>query len=161
MPFLTWLQDSPLGIWVAESIWGYPVVLACHAVGMAAVAGTVVMISLRILGFARVVPITLFARLSVVAWAGLALNVITGLALFTGDPVRFYYHPVFWIKISLITLGAVSVWLMVRELRKAASAPSDSPGMPAWTKPVAGFSMAFWTGVIIAGRLIAYIEFGP
>ena len=102
MHFLIWLQDSALGTWVAGSIWGYPVILACHAVGMAAVAGTVVMINLRILGFARNVPITLFSRLSVIAWAGLVLNILTGLALFSGDPVKFFYHPVFWIKFRLL-----------------------------------------------------------
>ena len=99
MNFLIWLQDSALGTWVAGSIWGYPIVLACHALGMAVVAGTVTMICIRILGFARAVPLTLFARLPAVAWAGLVLNIVTGLALFSGDPVKFFYHPVFWIKI--------------------------------------------------------------
>ena len=93
---------------------GYPTVLSCHAVGMAVVTGTVTMICIRILGFARAVPFTLFARLSAIDWAGLVLNVVTGLALFSGDPVKFFYHPVFWIKISHITLGAVSLWLVVR-----------------------------------------------
>ena len=160
MNFLTWLQDSALGTWVAGSIWGYPIVLACHAVGMAVVAGTVTMICLRILGFARNVSLTMFARLSTIAWAGLILNVVTGLALFSGDPVKFFYHPVFWIKISLITLGAVSLWMLVRALREAESAAAESTGMSASAKLVAGCSLAFWAGVIIAGRLIAYIEFG-
>ena len=160
MNFLIWLQDSALGTWVAGSIWGYPIILACHAVGMAAVAGTIVMINLRILGFARSVPVTLFSRLSAIAWAGLVLNVLTGLALFTGDPVKFFHHPVFWIKMSLVILGAVSVLAIVPELRKAASAPAGSPEIPPGAKLVAGFSLAFWAGAIIAGRLIAYFEFG-
>ncbi|MDE0512787.1 MAG: DUF2214 domain-containing protein [Gammaproteobacteria bacterium] len=160
MDYLTWLQDSALGTWVAGSIWGYPIVLACHALGMAVVAGTVTMICIRILGFARAVPLTLFARLSAIAWAGLVLNVVTGLALFSGDPVKFFYHPVFWIKLSLITLGAVSLWLVVRALRNAGAMPEAGSETPAGAKLVAGCSLAFWAGAIIAGRLIAYIEFG-
>ena len=160
MEYLTWLQDSALGTWVAGSIWGYPIVLSCHAVGMAVVAGTVTMICLRILGFARAVPLTMFSRLSATAWAGLVLNVVTGLALFSGDPVKFFYHFVFWIKIALITLGAASLWMLVRALRETASVPGDGSGMPAGAKLVAGCSLVFWAGVIIAGRLIAYIEFG-
>ena len=105
MNFLIWLQDSALGTWVAGSIWGYPIVLACHALGMAVVAGTVTMICVRILGFARAVPLTLFARLSAVAWAGLVLNIVTGLALFSGDPVKFFYHPVFWIQVIVYYNG--------------------------------------------------------
>ena len=160
MDYLTWLQDSALGTWVAGSIWGYPIVLACHALGMAVVAGTVTMICIRILGFARAVPLTLFARLSAIAWAGLVLNIVTGLALFSGDPVKFFYHPVFWIKISLITMGAVLLWLVVRALRNAAAMPEAGPDTPAGAKLVAGCSLAFWAGAIIDGRLIAYIEFG-
>ena len=160
MNFLIWLQDGALGTWVAGSIWGYPVILACHAVGMAVVAGTVVMINIRVLGFARKVPVTLFDKLSVIAWAGLALNVVTGLALFSGDPVKFFYHPVFWIKLSLITMGAASLWLVVRALRNTPAMPEAGSETPAGAKLVAGCSLAFWAGAIIAGRLIAYIEFG-
>ena len=160
MNILIWLQDSALGVWVAESIWGYPIVLACHAVGMALVAGTVTMTGLRILGFARAMPLTLFARLSAFGWVGLVLNVVTGLALFSGDPVKFFYHPVFWIKIALITLGALSLWLVFQALLKSAVTQEDGCGMPAGAKLVAGGSLAFWAGAIIAGRLIAYIEVG-
>ena len=160
MNFLTWLQDSALGTWVAGSIWGYPIVLSCHALGMAVVAGTVTMICIRILGFAGAVSLTLFARLSAIAWGGLALNLVTGLALFSGDPVKFFYHPLFWTKLLLITLGAVSLRLVVRALRETAPAPEDNTVMPARTRLVAGCSLVFWAGAIIAGRLIAYIEFG-
>ena len=56
-------------------------------------------------------PSHFLIKLSVITWAGLALNVLTGLALFSGDPVKFFYHPVFRIKILLIILGATSIWL--------------------------------------------------
>lgn len=158
MNFLIWLQESALGTWVAESIWGYPIVLACHAIGMAVVVGTVVMINLRVLGFARKVVVTLFDKLSVITWAGLALNVLTGLALFSGDPVKFFYHPVFRIKISLIVVGVLSTWLLLREIRGTAPSPANMHEMPARTKWIAGFSLAFWSSAIVAGRLIAYIE---
>lgn len=158
MNFLIWLQDSALGIWVAGSIWGYPVVLSCHALGMAVVAGTVAMLCLRILGFASAVPITFITRLSAVAWAGLVLNVVTGLMLFSGDPVKFFYHLVFWIKIALIVMGAVSLWLLLGALRGAATQAGGE--LPARVKQIAGCALALWAGVIIAGRLIAYIEFG-
>ena len=158
MNFLIWLQDSALGAWVAESIWGYPIVLACHAVGMAVVAGTVVMLNLRVLGFARNVHVTLFNKLSVITWAGLALNVATGLALFSGDPVKFFYHPVFRIKISLIALGVLTIWFVLQAIRDSARLPAGAFEVPAKVKVAAGFSLLFWSCAIIAGRLIAYID---
>ena len=158
MDFLIWLEDSTVGIWVAKSIWGYPVVLSSHAVGMAIVVGTVMMINFRILGFARNVPITLFANLSVIAWIGVALNFLSGLALFSGDPTKFFYHPVFWIKISLITFGALSVWLALRIIGGITRSTKDMLEAPVKAKVLAGISAVFWPAAIIAGRLIAYIE---
>ena len=158
MNVLIWIQDSALGTWVAGSIWGYPIVLASHALGMAVVVGTVVMINLRVLGFARNVPVTFFDKLSVITWAGLALNVLTGLALFSGDPVKFFYHPVFRIKILLIILGATSIWLVLQAMRGAPGSPAGTPDMPTRAKVTAGISLALWSCAIIAGRLIAYVE---
>lgn len=66
MNFLIRLQDSALGSWVAGSIWGYPTVLSCHAVGMAVVTGTVTMICNHSRGLVRAVPFTLFPRLSAI-----------------------------------------------------------------------------------------------
>ena len=159
MDFLIWLENTALGLWVAQSIWGYPIVLSSHAVGMAIVVGTVVMISLRLLGFARDMPITSFNNLSVVAGAGVLLNVLSGLALFSGDPTKFFYHPVFWIKILLIILGVLSVWWALRIARLTRDVSTGKLEVPVDAKVFAFLSLVFWPGAIIAGRLIAYMEF--
>ena len=158
MNFLIWLQDSVVGTWVAKSVWVYPIVLSSHAVGMALVVGTVMMINIRILGFARNIPITLFENLSVIAWIGVTLNLLSGLALFSGDPTKFFYHPVFWIKISLIILGALSMWSALRIIRTTTWSLADTLEAPASAKVLAGLSVVFWPCAIIAGRLIAYID---
>lgn len=159
MDFLIWLENTALGLWVAQSIWGYPIVLSSHAVGMAIIVGTVVMISLRLLGFARDMPITSFNNLSVVAGAGVLLNVLSGLALFSGDPTKFFYHPMFWIKILLIILGALSVWWALRIARRTGDVSTGKLEVPLDAKVFAFLSLVFWPGAIIAGRLIAYMEF--
>lgn len=151
--FLTWLENSALGIWMAESLWGYPLVLSSHAIGMAIVVGTVVMIDLRVLGYAPQVSIQSFKRLFAIAWFGVVLNVCSGLALFCADPMHFFYHPVFWIKLGLILLGAVSVYLLLRS-----TMGEGQPAISRQAKMVAGLSLIFWFSAIIAGRLIAYVE---
>ena len=156
MNFLYWLEESALGVWVAQS-WGYPLVLSCHAVGMSIVVGTVIMINLRLLGFARDVPLTLFTELARITWIGVILNVLSGLALFSGNPVKFFFHPVFWIKISLIVLGGLSSWWGLRCVR-AANFDDTVLESANRIKIIAGFSLLFWSGAIVAGRLIAYFK---
>jgi hypothetical protein len=154
MDLLTWLQESPLG-WVAESAWGYPIVLSAHAVGMGIVVGTVTMICLRLLGFATKVPIRSLEKMSSVAWLGVAVNVSSGVFLFAGDPTKFFFHRVFWTKIALIVLGALSVWQLLRTVR-ALPAESLEVAVPLNARRIAACSLALWMGALVAGRLIAY-----
>ena len=150
MEFLTWLEGSALGLWVRESLWGYPIVLSSHAVGMAIVVGMVAMIDIRVLGFARKIPISSFKSLFTLTWAGFALNFTSGCMLFTGDATKFFYSNTFRIKIILIVLGMISVWRLLR-------AVSDTGDASARAKSIATFSLLCWFGAIIAGRLVAYL----
>lgn len=156
MNFLYWLEESAIGVWVAQS-WGYPLVLSGHAVGMAIVVGTVLMFNLRLLGFSPNVPLTLFRNLVRITWVGVVINILSGLALFSGNPLKFFFHPVFWIKISLIVLGGLSVWWGLRSVRNA-GLDHNQLGSTSRTKIVAAFSIVFWLGAIVAGRLIAYFK---
>jgi hypothetical protein len=155
MQFLQWLEGSLLGLWVRESDWGYPIVLSAHAVGMAVVVGTVLMFSMRTLGYANELPLSWFDRLFTVAWSGFALNLLSGLCLFAGDPVKFLFHPAFQIKIALIIAGGVSIWIMGRRLNEPGRVSGSEISFG--TRAVAGLSIVFWLGAIVAGRLIAYI----
>ena len=50
MSFLQWLETSALAEWVAASLWGYPITLTSHGVGLAIVVGIIFMLSFRLLG---------------------------------------------------------------------------------------------------------------
>ena len=154
MAFLLWLQETGLARYVQEDPWGYPIVLSCHAVGMALLAGVVLMIDLRLLGFGRGVPLVYLRKLLGIAWAGLILNLISGLMLFTADAVSHYQNIAFRIKILLLIAGAIVTFLISR--RVFAPAAPDPSGESAATRAIAAISAVVWVGVIVAGRLIAY-----
>ena len=156
MDFLYWLEETALGVWVAQS-WGYPLVLSTHAVGMSIVVGIVFMINLRLLGFSSAVPFSLLQSLSRIMLAGIVLNIASGLALFCGNPVKFFFHPVFWTKISLIILGGLSLWWALSVSRERSS-NSNTLIISNKGKALAALSLALWLGAIIAGRLIAYFK---
>ena len=69
MAFVNWVENSVLGIWMVDSLWAYPIVLSTHAVGMSIVVGTVVMIDLRLLGYAGDAPLDSFKSMFAVTWA--------------------------------------------------------------------------------------------
>jgi hypothetical protein len=76
--FIDWVENSALGLWMVDSIWAYPIVLSMHAVGMAIVVGTVIMVDLRLRGFARDTPPGALKNMFTVTWFGVALNFLSG-----------------------------------------------------------------------------------
>lgn len=157
MDFLSWLQQTGLARYVQEDPWGYPIVLSAHAVGMALLAGVVLMINFRVLGFARTVPLEYLHRLMKLAFLGLLLNLVSGLMLFVADAVTHFGNVAFRIKILLLIAGGILMVLLSRRVFPATGVDHDAAAAGS-TRAIAGISVLVWTGVIVAGRLIAYAE---
>jgi hypothetical protein len=156
MRFLEWLQTSALGTMVAESLWGYPLLETLHTLGMAMLVGALGLINLRVLGYKIELPVLGTRELLPLAWLGFTINLISGLALFTSDAVYFWNSYTFRIKILLIVLGGVNAFVLGRAVFREAEARGGSFAASTGIGWVAGSSLGFWMGAIIAGRLIAY-----
>jgi hypothetical protein len=154
MGALEWLQSLPVSIWVAESDWGYPLLLSVHSVGMATVVGLLLMLDCRVLGFAPQVPVTAFRRFMPYAWAGFALNFASGALLFASTAQRLVSNWPFVLKMLAITAGGMLSRLLWREL---GTASVTEPVISRRARGVAGMSLAVWLLAIVCGRLIAYV----
>jgi len=156
MEFLEWLQSTPPAIFVAETLWAYPLFETLHTLGMALLLGSLGLINLRILGYKPELPLVGTLDLLPLAWLGLTINVISGVALFLSDAVYFWSSTTFRIKLSLIVLAGINAFVLsqsvFREARRSGSV-RPGPGI----RFAAGSSLVFWIGAIIAGRLIAYL----
>lgn len=153
-----WLESTSLALWVGESLWGYPIMLGMHAIGLSIVVGIFIMLDIRLLGWIDGVSFGAFRTLFKLAWCGLLLNALSGFALFSSQATTFVESPPFLIKIASIFAGVCIAVLIQRRLKLSASA-WDSEGMSidAATSRLAIFSIFCWFGAIIAGRLIAYL----
>ncbi len=158
MEFVDWVENSALGIWMLDSLWAYPIALSTHAVGMSIVVGTVVMLDLRLLGFAGNAPLAAFRNMFALTLIGVILNFLSGIALFSSDPAQFLYHPVFWIKIGLMLTGVISIYFLWRQIQRDNENSNEDFKSSPKVKILAGFSLLIWFSVIVAGRLIAYVE---
>jgi hypothetical protein len=157
MAFLEWLQGTWVGLLVAESLWGYPLLETIHSIGMAMMIGSLGLINLRVLGFKPDLPLLGTRELLPLAWLGFTLNAVSGTLLFTSDAVYFFSKYTFRIKMVLIILGGLNAALLGRRVfREASAAGVPAPAPTASTKWVAVTSLLFWLGAVCAGRLIAY-----
>src|SRR5690606_22719705 len=154
MAFLTWLQESWLGVLVAESLWGYPLLETIHALGMAMLLGTLGLINLRVLGYKPELPLLGTRDLLPLAWLGFTLNAASGIALFTSDAIYFFSSYTFRIKLALIALAGINAVLLGNKFfNPTAAGAADARAGAKW---LAGTSLVFWLGAAVGGRLIAY-----
>jgi hypothetical protein len=155
-----WLQDLPISEWVQTSDYGFPLLLAAHSIGLAGVVGILVVLNLRVLGYAEGIPIAALSRLMPVAWVGFVINALSGVLLFMANATRLVTNWAFLLKMSFVLLGGIVTWLLWRNLKqRSVPAAAAKPGYtitPA-ARVTAGISLGVWFAAIIFGRIIAYV----
>ena len=87
-----WIHQTTLSVAIRESIWVYPILNVLHCVGILLVAGTIVVVDLRLLGFGmRRTAVSSVVR-QVLPWtlSGFGFMFLTGSLLAWSEPVRLY-----------------------------------------------------------------------
>jgi uncharacterized membrane protein len=139
-----------------EYWWTFPVAEALHFIGLCLLIGSLAIIDLRLLGFAKSLSVRSVHRLLLWTWIGFGINLITGM-LFIVTQASFYYpNPSFWIKMGLILLaGLNALWFELTVKREADNWPEGADASTQ-AKAIAGVSLALWIAVIFFGRFIMY-----
>ncbi|MEO8011495.1 MAG: DUF6644 family protein [Dokdonella sp.] len=145
------LESSAFGLWMRAG-WTYPIANALHLIGLALLLGPIVLIDLRVLGYARELPLgSLTSALTPFVVAGFLIAAISGFALFAADATALVGHRLLWIKLVVIALALINAIMF----RLAFNEPANTPP---WTaRGMALLSILLWTGVLVAGRMIAYV----
>jgi hypothetical protein len=155
-PFFRWVEESSLSVWIVESpsMFAFPGILVFHALGMAFLVGGNVALDLRVLGFARGIPIPSMERFFPVMWFGFLVNTISGILLLIGYPTKALTNPVFYLKLTLILLAMVTMrWLQVRILHNPGP---EKDSVSSRARLLAVVSILMWFGAVTSGRLLAY-----
>lgn len=151
--FLMMLENLELSQWVLGSIWGYPIFLTFHSLGLGLLVGLLIVIDLRVLGIAKPLPLSELRRLMPWVWVGFVFNAISGAVLFMADARKDFYSNSFrWKMLSIVIGLLIAVYLNRKVLRE------DTAETPALARVLAVASLASWTGAVVAGRLIAYLS---
>ncbi|HBF49724.1 MAG TPA: hypothetical protein DDX04_04380 [Massilia sp.] len=156
--WLAWLADTPISQAMRSNPWLYPLVEIVHIFGFAVLVGSVVLFDLRVLGFARGLPVAMLAR-HLLRWgvAALLLIVPAGLLLFSAHPGELARNPAFQLKLVLIAAAGLNALAFhVFPYRSVARWERDTPAPPA-ARVHALLSILLWLGVITCGRLLAYL----
>lgn len=157
---MEWIESSALNTWVLGNAWVWPTLEILHFIGLSLLMGTMLVIDLRMAGFLRQIAVTSVSRLLPLAGLGFAINLLTGLLFFFGDPARYSINIGFQVKMVLIIVaGFNALWFYLK----------IEPLVVFWelhgdTSRLAKFSaigsLGVWFGVLLLGRLIPYVGTG-
>lgn len=152
------LQDTALAVYIRQSQWAWVILESLHFVGMTMLIGTVGMFDLRLLGFAKRVPVAALHRLIPVGIAGFLLNAATGFCFLTTAPEQYLFNDAFRVKVTLIVIAGLNVMFFYgRVFRGLALLPPGNP-VPLPARIVGGVSLCAWVGVMTAGRLLTFFR---
>jgi hypothetical protein len=150
----TFIENTPIGLALRNSLWLFPVVEAIHLLGLAVIGGAVLMVNLRLLGLGLTrTPVSELARDTRPYLLGsLTVMLVTGFLLFASEATKCYTHDAFWVKMISLALAILFTFTVQAKIVSAQEG-TTSPGV---SRLVAIVSLVLWTGVGIGGRWIGF-----
>ena len=157
MELFTWLEQTAIADAIRTSRWMYPAFETGHYIGLSLLVGGIMLIDLRVLGFARTLPLKSMIGLLPFVWVGFIVNVVTGSLLFIYGATGFGTNPAFWLKMTFMVLAGLNALAFDLAVRRSSFdwVAADRP--PAYVKTVATLSFGLWLCVVTTGRWMAYL----
>jgi len=152
--FLEWLEGSALGLAISQTTWLMPLFNTIHALGMTLLIGSILFVSLRLLGVLMAQrPVRQIAG-ETQRWTitGLVTMVITGLLLFIPESLRWYGSIPFRVKMTFLLAAVVFHFTLFRKVTSG-----DKAG-PLLCRITGALALLLWFGVACGGRAITFLE---
>jgi hypothetical protein len=155
-PLILFLHDSFAGVAMRGIPWLFPSFEVLHFFGMALLVGAVGVIDLRVLGFARGLPLMALHRFQPIGVGGLVINIITGIGFVASDPLPYLMNGAFRLKLLLMLVAGLNILIFYFVLPREARQLQANASAPIPARLVAAASLLLWFSVIWAGRFIAF-----
>jgi hypothetical protein len=167
------IENSGIGIAIAESRFAYPVIEGIHLIGLSVSVGLIFITDLRLMGLVltRVPVDRVLNHLRPYVLGGFAAIFVSGGLLFWSSALRMLESPAFLFKMLFIALAGINAIVFERgvvprhavAINPRAGSPDDSSLVTSLAKLPRSFgyaglaSLTLWTLTIICGRLIPYL----
>jgi hypothetical protein len=144
------IEASALGQTIRESTWLFPAIESTHLLALALLGGSVLIISLAVLGIGlKIPPAEIYKSAHRYMNGAVIVLLITGVLLGISEPVKLYGRQAFWVK--MISLGAallITYFAFNPLVRRGAAG--------AGIRSVTVVTLAAWLMVAMAGRWIGF-----
>ena len=157
--FTDWIAATAPSVLIQHNeAWVIPTVQSIHIAGIGVVLACILMLTLRILGYAGMDQ-TLTQTLDRFGpWLKWALWVLlgTGILMIIGEPERELITFSFWAKMTLVVLGTGIAFGFQRLLKSRGPDFEKSLETRREVKVMAVATLVIWLTIVFLGRFIAY-----
>ncbi len=154
----SWLEDSGFAETVRGTAYLYPILEAVHILGIALLIGPAAAFDLRLLGLGRQAlrVRTAANHLLPLSHLGFLIAAVTGAAMFVpGASLIAERDSAPW-KLGLILLAGLNILIFHRRTYRGVADWDVDRATPVAARLAAVVSVTSWSGVTVAGRLLAY-----
>src|ERR1700685_2924540 len=144
------IEASALGQTIRESTWLFPAIESTHLLALALLGGSVLIISLAVLGGGLKTPAAeIYKSAHRYMNAAVIVLLITGILLGISEPVKLYGRQAFWVKmISLVVALLITYFAFNPLVKRGASGIG--------IRSVTALTLVTWLLVAMAGRWIGF-----
>ena len=136
---------------VSSTMWGYPIILSLHAIGMGLSVGIAFVFVACVAGFAASIPVSVMTPFRMVYVSGLMLSLSSGAALFCGGASDLYFNWGFRLKLVSLVVSIGLTGCLIQTCVTQSTSPTSAQ------KYLASVVTASWFMTLIWGRLIGYM----
>lgn len=156
--FFSWLQAGPIADAIRGTPYLYPTLESIHILGIALLIGPAVAFDLRLLGLARQrLRVTTAANyLLPLARLGFVIAVVTGILMFLPAANLMAGRGSAPWKLGLLLIAGLNILIFHQRTYRNVADWNLSEPSPFAARVAAVISLTSWTGITIAGRLLAY-----
>ncbi len=155
-PIFLWMNRLPLSEYIRESAYVSPVNNLVHLLSMVTFIGALALVDLRLLNTGmRQQPLKQVAK-AALPWlvGGFMGLLVTGFIALTGTAMAQYTNRVFWLKMYIL----LAAMIFTATVRHKVTMADEARVGPFWSMLVGVISLALWTSVAVAARMIMFLR---
>lgn len=152
------IEYSSLGISIAESLWAFPMIETLHVIALVTVLGTLLVMDLRMLGWASTaVPIRKVSEDTLKwTWMAFVVAAITGTLLWVSKTSSYMINPYFLTKMGLMAVAGLNMLFFHFVTYKTVDQWDTLASPPTAVKLSAALSLLLWVVIVFCGRAIGF-----
>ena len=151
--FATWLSESRLSIALTDSELAFPALESLHVIALTLVVGSIALVDLRLLGLVwkRREASDLIRAILPITWTAFGFALLTGLLLFSANPISYSANFYFLAKLGLLLLaGANMLAFHLFAHRHLVTSGALAPRISG------AASLTLWLTIVTFGRWIGF-----